>query len=115
MALRRRRSPRWSSTDGSALRRLHGHTFRLRLELGATLDTVFGWVVDFGDVKTLFDPLFQRLDHQPLHEIEALADADAASIARWIHAETAAALPQLQRVDLLEADGCGVSVGAMAS
>lgn len=101
-ALQLRRAP-----DGSALRRIHGHTYTLRLHLSAPLDQLMGWTIDFGDVKALFNPVFQALDHQPLHEIPDLADCDAASIAGWILRKARAQLPQLDRVDLYPTRGCG--------
>jgi 6-pyruvoyltetrahydropterin/6-carboxytetrahydropterin synthase len=89
-------------------RRVYGHTYTLRLHLNAPLDRVMGWTVDFGDVKTLFDPLFKRIDHQPLHELPGLAQPDAASLAYWLKREAATLLPQLDRIDLYETRGCGV-------
>lgn len=96
--------------DGTAQRRLHGHTYTLRLHLTAPLDQVMGWTVDFGDVKQIFKPLFDALDHQPLYEIPDLADCDTASIAAWILAKARVQLPQLERVDLFETQGCGAIV-----
>jgi len=90
--------------------RVHGHTFTLRLHLSAPLDTVLGWTIDFGDVKSVFNPIFKALDHQPLHEIAALADTDTTSIAQWIFKTTKEQLPQLVRVDLYETPGCGAIV-----
>jgi 6-pyruvoyltetrahydropterin/6-carboxytetrahydropterin synthase len=104
-ALQLRRAP-----PGSPARRIHGHTYVLRLHLSAPLDRVMGWTVDFGDVKELFTPLFEALDHQPLHEIADLADCDTASIAHWILAKARRALPALDRVDLYETRGCGAIV-----
>ncbi len=93
--------------DGSGLRRLHGHTYTLRLHLATTLDQLMGWTVDLGDVKSLFNPIFNLLDHQPLHEIADLADCDAASIGRWVLERARRPLPQLDRVDVFETAGCG--------
>ena len=104
-ALQLKRAP-----EDSALRRLHGHTYTLRLHLSAPLDALMGWTIDFGDVKTLFDPIFKQLDHQPLHEIADLRDCDTASVARWIFEHARLQLPQLDRVDLYETDGCGAIV-----
>ena len=101
-ALRLTRAP-----EGDRRRRIHGHTYTLRLHLNAPLDTVMGWTVDFGDVKELFDPIFKRIDHHPLHELPGLTDPDAASLARWIKDQAAAQLPQLDRIDLFETRGCG--------
>jgi 6-pyruvoyltetrahydropterin/6-carboxytetrahydropterin synthase len=100
--------------DGSPLRRLHGHTYTLRLHLAAALDEWLGWVVDFADVKALFDPVFQMVDHQPLHEIADLKDCDTASMADWILQKGRATLPELVRVDLFETKGCGAIVSVDA-
>jgi len=89
-------------------RRIHGHTYTLRLHLHAPLDEVMGWTVDFGDVKDMFSPIFKRIDHQPLHELPGLEQPDGASIARWIRREVSATLPAIDRIDLYETRGCGV-------
>jgi 6-pyruvoyltetrahydropterin/6-carboxytetrahydropterin synthase len=104
-ALRLERAP-----AGSPMRRIHGHTYVLRLHLSAPLDRVMGWAMDFGDVKELFTPLFDMLDHRPLHEIPDLADCDTATLARWILDKSRAVLPALDRVDLYETRGCGAIV-----
>jgi len=96
--------------EGSTLRAIHGHTFTLRLHLSAPLDAVLGWTLDFGDVKTLFDPIFAAIDHCPLYELPGLADADTHSLAAWMDREARARLPQLVRTDLYETAGCGAIV-----
>jgi 6-pyruvoyltetrahydropterin/6-carboxytetrahydropterin synthase len=101
-AVQSKRAP--AGSEGTAI---HGHTFKLRLHLRAPIDTVMGWTIDFGDVKALFDPLFQALDHQPLYDLPGLADTDTASIAHWIYEGAKAKLPELVRVDLFETEGCG--------
>ena len=82
------------------------------LHLSAPLDQVMGWTVDFGDVKQIFKPVFDDLDHRPLYEIVDLADCDTASIAAWILSRARVQLPQLERVDLFETSGCGAIVTA---
>ena len=94
--------------EGDKRRRIHGHTFTLRLHLHAPLDQVHGWTVDFGDVKAVFDPIFKQLDHQPLHKVMDDRDADVASIARYIKELVAMQLPQIDRIDLNSTRGCGV-------
>ncbi len=93
--------------DGDRRRRVHGHTYTLRLHLHAPLDEVMGWTVDFGDVKDLFDPIFKLLDHHPLYEISGLIETDITSLILWIKAQVAPILPQLDRIDLYETRGCG--------
>ncbi len=99
--------------QGNLLGGIHGHTFTLRLHLCADLDAVMGWTVDFGDVKTLFAPIFKAIDHRPLYEIADLPDGDTASLAAWVLAKGRAVLPELDRVDMYETRGSGaiISVG----
>ncbi|UCH47644.1 MAG: 6-carboxytetrahydropterin synthase [Betaproteobacteria bacterium] len=104
-AVRLRRAP-----SGDRRRRLHGHTFLLRLHVHAPLDELMGWTVDYGDVKELFAPVFARLDHHPLNELAGIDDNDALSLARWIRGEVVPQLPQLDRIDLYQTRGCGVIV-----
>ncbi len=101
-AVRLRNAP-----DGDGRGRVHGHSYRLRLHLSAPLDAVLGWTIDFGDVKEIFAPLYAQLDHQPLHEICAVADEGSSAIVRWVRAQAAGLLPQLERIDLYETPGCG--------
>lgn len=101
-ALQLKRAP-----EGDKRRRIHGHTYTLRLHLHAPLDQVKGWTVDFGDVKELFNPIFKRLDHHPLHQAESLIDCDVASLAQWIRGQSSPLLPQLDRIDLYQTRGCG--------
>jgi 6-pyruvoyltetrahydropterin/6-carboxytetrahydropterin synthase len=92
---------------GDPRRRIHGHTYALRLHLSAALDQLRGWTIDFGDVKELFSPIFRDIDHQPLHELPGVADNDPASLARWIRDRALPVLPQLDRIDLYETRGSG--------
>jgi 6-pyruvoyltetrahydropterin/6-carboxytetrahydropterin synthase len=105
-AVRLRHAP-----EGHPLAGLHGHTYKLRLHLSAPLDQVMGWALDFGDVKEVFKPVFKALDHHALHDIPNLPDGDAAHLGHWVLAQARQRLPQLQRVDVFETDGCGVIVG----
>lgn len=101
-ALRLTRAP-----NGDPRRRIHGHTYTLRLHLHAPIHAVLGWTIDFGDVKEIFNPIFKVLDHQSLHEIPGIIDNDPASLVRWMRQEAAGKLPQLDRIDLYETRGCG--------
>lgn len=93
---------------GDLRRRIHGHTYTLRLHINAALDAVMGWTIDFGDVKELFAPIFKMLDHQPLHEIPGLEQSDSATLVRWIRDAAVRVLPSLDRIDLYETRGNGV-------
>jgi len=92
-------------------RQLHGHSYLLRLHLSAGLDPVQGWTVDYGDVKSLFKPVYETLDHNPLNQLSNIQDANLTSIVHWIRDQTKNVLPQLDRIDLEQTPGCGVILG----
>ena len=101
-ALRLRNAP-----VGDARRRMHGHSYTLRLHLTAPLDEVMGWTVDYGEVKALFEPLYRQLDHHPLNDLPHLAEPTLAELLDWMRSQMAAVLPALDRIDLEQTPGCG--------
>lgn len=99
-----------NAPDSEPRSMLHGHSYLARLHLAAPLDEIMGWTVDYGDVKQLFYPLYQQLDHQQLNNLPGVDDADLATILNWIKANMAPTLPQLERIDLYETPGCGATL-----
>ena len=89
-------------------RKLHGHSYLLRLHVTAPLDPVMYWTVDYGDVEKRFKRVYKALDHHLLNELEGIQDTDPASISRWIREQASRDLPQLARIDLYQTPGCGV-------
>lgn len=99
-----------AAPEGDPRRRLHGHSYLLRLHLAAPLDDILGWTVDYGDVKRCFEPVYRVLDHHRLDELPRVGSADPGSLAHWIRDAVVGDLPQLDRIDLLETPGCGASL-----
>ncbi len=94
--------------DNDQRRRLHGHSYLTRLHIQAPLDTVYGWTIDYGDVKARFKPLLAQLDHHQLNELEGLSGPpSAARLASWMQQRLAPVLPELDRIDCYEKNGCG--------
>jgi 6-pyruvoyltetrahydropterin/6-carboxytetrahydropterin synthase len=93
--------------DSDKRKKLHGHSYLIRLHLKADLDKVMGWTVDYGDVKRLFQPIYKLLDHQQLDKIPNIKQADNASLLYWIKQKMSKSLPQLDRIDLYNMPGCG--------
>jgi 6-pyruvoyltetrahydropterin/6-carboxytetrahydropterin synthase len=93
--------------QGDPRRRLHGHSYLVRLHLTAPLDEVLGWTVDYGDVKALFQPVYARLDHYRLDELAGLPDPDPGRLTLWMREALAGTLPALDRIDVQETPGCG--------
>lgn len=94
---------------GHKCARLHGHSFRVELHVDGPVDPTLGWVTDFADLKTAFQPLFDRLDHHYLNEVPGLDNPTSENLARWIWAELRPGLPQLSRVVVHETCTSGAS------
>ena len=94
--------------EGHKCRRLHGHTYTVRVHVRGEPDESVGWILDFADIKEAFDPIRDRLDHYYLNEIEGLENPTAEVLSRWIWERLAPRLPGLSRIEIQETctSGC---------
>ena len=70
--------------NGAAEPRLTGASYRADLVAEGEIDPAVGWVVDYADMKALFDPVCRRLDHCCLDDIPGLEDdASPERVAAW--------------------------------
>lgn len=86
--------------------RMHGHSYRVELQLEGPVNPQSGFVVDFFDVEAAFGPLLQRLDHYCLNDIAGLENPTAENIAVWIWDRVRPVLPQLASVKVFETPDC---------
>ncbi len=79
-------SAHWLPTfpEGHKCRRLHGHTFNVDVVVAGPVDPDKGYLIDFGELKRLIDPLKQELDHRLLNDIQGLDNPTAENLARWV-------------------------------
>ncbi|WP_017326758.1 6-carboxytetrahydropterin synthase QueD [Synechococcus sp. PCC 7336] len=93
---------------GHKCARLHGHSFLVKIAIAGPVDATSGWVQDFADLKAAFQPLYDRLDHHYLNEIEGLENPTSENIAIWIWQRLQPALPNLSAVTVRETctSGC---------
>ncbi|GAP64893.1 6-pyruvoyltetrahydropterin synthase [Mizugakiibacter sediminis] len=83
---------------GHKCARLHGHSFRIEIHVGGEPDPRLGWVMDFGDIKAAFAPLFEALDHRYLNDVPGLENPTSEQLARWVWERLKPALPGLSAV-----------------
>lgn len=88
--------------------RLHGHSFRVEIQVRGEVDPATGWVQDFADIKKAFQPLYEQLDHHLLNSVEGLENPTSEVLAQWIADRLE--LPQLSRVMVAETCTCGAVV-----
>jgi 6-pyruvoyltetrahydropterin/6-carboxytetrahydropterin synthase len=93
---------------GHKCARLHGHSFHVRVFLSGPIGEHSGWVMDFAELKKVFAPLHDQLDHHYLNEIPGLENPTSENIAHWIWHELADNLPLLSAVEVRETctSGC---------
>lgn len=86
--------------------RMHGHSYRVELQLEGPVQQRSGFVVDFFDIEEVFGRLLARLDHRCLNEVDGLETPTAENIAIWIWDRTRPELPQLSSVRVYETADC---------
>lgn len=89
--------------------RLHGHSYRVRIHVRGPLDPTLGWVMDFAELKRVFRPLYDQLDHRYLNDVPGLENPTSEVLARWIWKRLRPALPSLSRVVVRETCTSGCS------
>jgi len=87
---------------GHKCARLHGHSFNVSIHVTDSVVEPAGWVMDFGDIKDLFQPLYEQLDHHYLNEVEGLSNPTSENIARWIWRRLKPMLPSMSKVVVRE-------------
>jgi 6-pyruvoyltetrahydropterin/6-carboxytetrahydropterin synthase len=94
--------------DGHKCKRVHGHSFAAEIYVSGDIDPQTGWVLDFGDVKAAFRPLFDQLDHNYLNDVSGLENPTSENIAIWIWDRLKPDLPLLSKIVVRETctSGC---------
>src|SRR5688572_3046646 len=84
--------------EGHKCARLHGHSFRIEVHLRGELGEHTGWVMDYADVKKAFQPIYDRLDHHYLNDIEGLENPTSERLAVWVWDQLKPVLPLLSEI-----------------
>jgi len=93
--------------EGHKCARLHGHSFRIEVHVSGPVGERAGWVMDFADLRRVFQPLYDRLDHHHLNEIEGLENPTSENLARWIWKELKPGLAGLSKIVVQETCNAG--------
>lgn len=93
---------------------MHGHTYRVRLEIEGSMMNEMGWIVDYSEVKHVWEPIKSGLDHHCLNDISGLENPTCEMLAMWIFGKLAEPVKaihpelRLRRIEIRETEKCGV-------
>lgn len=97
--------------------KLHGHNYKVEVELKSPELGRVGMVVDFSDLKYALDKVLSRLDHQHLNEIKPFdkINPTAENIAKLIYEEMLIKFNtkkvKISHVVVWESEGCKATYG----
>lgn len=79
---------------------LHGHTWKVRVEIETDQTNEIGISFDFKELKSITESVTQRLDHHHINEIEPFDQENptAENLARYIFTEIREKLPSFIRL-----------------
>lgn len=94
--------------DGHKCARLHGHSFQITIHICGPVESESGWVMDFADLKRIFQPLYEQLDHHYLNDVEGLQNPTSENLAKWVWERLHPGVPGLTKVVVDEtcSSGC---------
>ena len=84
--------------------RVHGHSFVIEIAVEGPVQPGSGWVMDYADLKAVFEPLHVQLDHQFLNEIPGLENPTSELLAMWIWDRLKPGLPGL--IEIIVGETC---------
>lgn len=71
---------------GHKCARLHGHSYRVAVEVSRDVDSVLGWVIDFGVIDSALRSLVHgALDHRHLNDVPGLENPTSENLATWCY------------------------------
>lgn len=81
---------------------VHGHTFRVDVTISGEVNQQQGWVMDFGDIKSIVQPVIDRLDHHYLNQIKGLEKGTSELLVMWLWDRIKPLLPKLTKIVVWE-------------
>ena len=93
--------------EGHKCARLHGHSFRIEVHVTGPVGEDDGWVMDFAELRRIFQPVFDQLDHHYLNEIEGLENPTSENLAKWIWQQLQPGLDGLKKISVQETCNAG--------
>lgn len=88
--------------EGHKCARMHGHSFRITVQVSGEVDERLGWVQDFADLSSAWSQVHEALDHRCLNDVAGLENPTSEVLARWIWQKLRPSLPLLSAITVQE-------------
>jgi 6-pyruvoyltetrahydropterin/6-carboxytetrahydropterin synthase len=83
--------------------RLHGHSFVIEVTVTGEVDPVTGWLLDFGDITRVVEPILKtELDHRTLNDLAGLENPTSEVLSGWLWQRFQPLLPGLSAITVQE-------------
>tara|TARA_B100000959_G_scaffold273462_1_gene324032 strand:- start:715 stop:1110 length:396 start_codon:yes stop_codon:yes gene_type:complete len=89
--------------------KMHGHTFKIIVELDGLIDKKTGFLMDFYDLDIIVEnEIIKKIDHKILNDIDGLENPSSENLSIWIWNQLIDHLPILAKITISEEDGTGI-------
>ncbi len=88
--------------EGHKCARVHGHSYKIDLQVTGPVDPSTGWLIDFGVIDDCWAELYGRLDHRYLNDVAGLENSTCENLCVYIWREIAPRIPGLSAVTVSE-------------
>ena len=85
--------------DEHPCRKVHGHSFKITVTVEGEIDQATGFVMDFADIDSAFRPIYERIDHKYLNEINGLENPSSENLCHWIWKQLDLSLNGLKQIE----------------
>ena len=83
--------------------RMHGHSFRVEVQVAGEVDERMGWLVDFGEIAAIVEPILKNeLDHRTLNDVPGLENATSEVLCAWLWRRLEPIVPFLTAITVHE-------------
>lgn len=98
---------------GHKCARMHGHSYRIELQVTGPVNPETGWLIDFAVIDDAWQEVFLALDHRTLNEVAGLENSTCENLAAYIWGVIRRSVPGLSAVTVWETtDSCCTFRGA---
>ena len=96
-------------SDNHICKKMHGHTFNIKVAVKGEINNNDGFVIDFYDIDTIFNKYIHKLiDHTILNDTVGLENPTSENLCKWIWNNLESHLKNLYEIEVSEDHGTGI-------